>query len=55
MGFVLSLLPGLVGAVFVVVPGMAILVIAVVVALVGAVLILIFGLESRWCNQSRTE
>ena len=42
MCFVLSLLPGLVGAAFAVVPVMAILVVAVVVSIVGAVLLLIF-------------
>jgi hypothetical protein len=41
MGFVLSLLPGLVGPAFVVVPGMTILMVAVVVSIVGAVLLLI--------------
>ena len=55
MGFVLSLFPGLVGTAFVVVPGMAILMVAVVVSLVGTVLILIFGPESHRCNQGRTE
>jgi hypothetical protein len=44
MCFVLSLLPGLVGTAFVVVPGMAILAVAVVVSVGGAVVILIFNL-----------
>ena len=55
MGFVLSLLPGLVGAAFVVVPGMAILMVAVVVSLVGAVLILILGLDAHGRNQDRPQ
>jgi uncharacterized membrane protein len=55
MGFVLSLLPGLVGAAFVVVPGMTILMVAVVVSLVGAVLILILGLDAHRRNQGRTQ
>jgi hypothetical protein len=55
IGFVLSLLPGLVGTPFVVVPGMAILTVAVVVSLVGAVLILIFGLDAHGRNQGHTQ
>jgi hypothetical protein len=55
MGFALSLLPGLVGTVFMVVPGMAILTVAVVVAVVGAVVILILAPDSRWCNQTSTD
>jgi hypothetical protein len=55
MGFVLSLLPGLVGTAFVVVPGMTILMVAVVVSIVGAVLMLILGLEAHGRNQGRTQ
>ena len=54
MCFVLSLLPGLVGTAFVVVPIMAILMVAVVVSLVGAVSILVFGLDAHGRNQGRT-
>ena len=43
---VLSLLPGLVGTGFVVVPIVAILMVAVVVSVVGAVSIPIFGLDA---------
>src|ERR1035437_8013526 len=53
MGFVLSLLPGLVGTGFVVVPIMAILMVAVVVSLVGAVSILVVGLDAHGRNQGR--
>ena len=42
MCLVLSLLPGLVSPAFVVIPGMTILMVAVVVSIVGAVLLLIF-------------
>jgi hypothetical protein len=55
MSFVFSLLPGLVGTVFVIVPGMAILMIAVVASVVGTIVIFIFGPESSRCNQGRTE
>jgi hypothetical protein len=53
---VLSLLPGLVGAGFVVVPIVAILMVAVVVSVVGAVSIPIFisGLDAHGRNQSST-
>src|ERR1035441_6005738 len=55
MCFVLSLLPGLVGTGFVVVPGMTILMVAVVVSIVRAVLFLILGLDAHGRNQSRTQ
>ena len=57
MCFVLSLLPGLVGTAFVVVPTMAILMVAVVVSVGGAVVILIFvsGLDAHGRNQGRTQ
>jgi hypothetical protein len=55
MCFVLSLLPGLVGTAFVVVPGMTILMVAVIVSIVGAVLILILGLDAHGRNQGRTQ
>src|ERR1017187_10570589 len=55
MCFVLSLLPGLVGTAFVVVPGMTILMVAVVVSVVGAVLLLILGLDAHGRNQGRTQ
>src|ERR1035437_9717816 len=55
MAFVLSLLPGLVGTAFVVVPGMAILTVAVVVSLVGAVVIFVFSLDAHGRNQGRTQ
>ena len=52
---VLGLLPGLVGTALVLVPGMTILMVAVVVSIVGAVLMLILGLEAHGRNQSRTQ
>jgi hypothetical protein len=55
MCFVLSLLPGLVGTAFVVVPGMTILMVAVVVPIIGAVLFLILGLGAHGRNQGRTQ
>jgi hypothetical protein len=54
MCLALILLPGLVGTGFVVVPIMAILMVAVLVSLVGAVSILIVGLDAHGCNQGRT-
>jgi hypothetical protein len=51
---VVSLLPGLVGTGFVVVPIVAILMVAVVVSVVGAVSIPIFGLDAHGGNQGRT-
>jgi hypothetical protein len=54
MRFVLSLLPGLVGTGFVAVPVMTILMVAVVVSIVGAVLVLILGLDAHGHNQGRT-
>jgi hypothetical protein len=53
---VLSLLPGLVGTGFVVVPIVAILMVAVVVSVVGAVSIpiLLSGLDAHGGNQGRT-
>jgi hypothetical protein len=55
MRLVLSLLPRLVGTAFVVVPGMTILMVAVVVSSVGAVLLLILGLDGQGRNQGRTQ
>jgi len=59
MSFVASLQPSLVGTVFVVVPVMAIPTVAVVVSsvtvFVGAVVILVFGLDAPGRNQSRTQ
>jgi len=55
MSFVFSFLPSLVGTVFVVVPGMAILTVAVIVSVVGTIVIFIFSPESSRCNQGRTE
>ena len=55
MGFVLSLFPPLVGAVFVFVPVVALLTVAVVVSIVGAVVILILGLDANGRNQGRTQ
>jgi hypothetical protein len=55
MCFVLSLLPGLIGTAFVVVPAMTIPMVAVVVSIVGAVVIPILGLEAHGHNQGRTE
>ena len=51
---VLSFLPGLVGPAFVVVPIVAILMVAVVVSVVGAISIPIFGLDAHGGNQGRT-
>src|ERR1035438_7644041 len=52
--FALSLLPVFVGTAFVVVPIMAILMVAVVVSLVGAVSILVVGMDAHGRNQGRT-
>jgi hypothetical protein len=56
MRFVPSLLPGLVGTAFMVVPIVAILMVVVVVSVVGAVSIpiFIFGLDAHGHNQGRT-
>jgi hypothetical protein len=55
MCFVASLLPGLVGTAFVLVPGMTISVVAVVIPVVRAVLMPIPGLDARRRNQGRTQ
>jgi len=51
---VARLLPGLVGPAFVVVPIVAILMVAVVVSVVGAISILLSGLDAHGRNQGRT-
>ena len=55
MGSMLSLLPGLVGTAFAVVPVMAILMVAVVVSVILAVVIPIFGLDAHGHDQDRTQ
>jgi hypothetical protein len=55
MCFVPSLLPGLVGTAFVLVPGMTIPMVAVVISIVGAVFMPIAGLEAHGRNQGRTQ
>ena len=57
MRFVLSFFPHLVGTAFVVVPVMAILMVAVIVSVGGAVVILmlIIGVGAHGCNQDRTQ
>jgi hypothetical protein len=55
MCFVPSLLPGLVGTAFVLVPGMTIPMVAVIVSVVRAVFMPIPGLDSQGRNQGRTQ